>query len=141
MSTLSAVQHRPFSTIIRGLVCGIAGTTAMTGWQDLSARLMDGSGGEGEGGDRHDGGDPWESASAPAQVGRLILRSISGRDVPPERIGLLTNVMHWGYGMTWGVVYAVSTPRHRGGVGRGLAFGTGVWAASYGLLVPLGIYE
>src|SRR4051794_32526322 len=123
MNSALASRRGLLSTIARGLAYGACGTAAMTGWQNVSAKLL---GGEGEGGGEDGGsqghgggqgsaGDPWEGASAPAKVGRLILRSVAGRDVPPERIGLLTNVMHWGYGLSWGVAYALLTPRHPGG--------------------------
>ena len=60
----------------------------------------------------------------------------------PEHIGLLTNVMHWGYGTTWGPVYGLiqgSAPGRP--LPRGLLFGTGVWSMSYMILVPIGLYE
>jgi hypothetical protein len=43
--------------------------------------------------------------------------------------------MHWLYGTGWGAAYALL------GRPNGAVFGTGVWAAAYAELVPLGIYE
>ena len=86
--------------------------------------------------------DPWESAPAPAKVGKRILEGVFHRRVGPERIGVLTNVMHWLYGTGWGAAYGLI-----GGVVdmdrrvAGPVFGAGVWAASYVELVPMGIYE
>jgi hypothetical protein len=120
-------------------MAGAVGTAAMTGWQELAGKLRsDGSGGGGEA----QPSDPWANAPAPAKVGRMILSSV-GYEVPADQIDLLTNVMHWGYGTTWGAVYGVlngGSSRRRPLI-RGLAFGTVVWAMSYVELVPLGLYE
>ena len=115
-------------SIARGLGAGAIGTLAMTGWQELSSRLMspDEDSGEHTAGDDtgQDGGDntqdasqnggqgggahdPWEQAPVPAQVARK-LANLAGIDPGPERIPLLTNIMHWGYGTGWGAVYGLA---------------------------------
>jgi hypothetical protein len=123
---------------VRGAMAGVAGTAAMTAWQELSAKLQSSndSGSEDSGPT-----DPWEQAPAPAKVGRLLLRAL-GYEVPPSQIELLTNVMHWGYGTGWGAIYgAVMGKGARARpLARGLGFGAGVWLMSYVQLVPLGIY-
>ena len=120
-------------TILRGLVAGAVGTAAMTAVQELVQER------DGDGGDT--GGDPWESASAPAKVARRAL-GVVGIDVGEERIPLLTHAMHWGYGTAWGAAFALLRVRSRGDAVRdGVAFGVGVWAMSYAQLVPLGLYE
>lgn len=124
----------------RGLVAGVAGTAAMTAWQELSAKLQ--GSGEGGGSDGPETPDPWAAAPAPAQVGRLLLGGL-GYEVPADKIGLLTNVMHWGYGTTWGAIYGAvmgNAARDRP-LARGLAFGSWVWLMSYVQMVPLGIYK
>jgi hypothetical protein len=125
----------------RGLVAGVAGTVAMTAWQELSAKLQSSEGDAGE--EPEDGPqDPWAAAPAPAKVGRVILGGL-GYVVPASKIGPLTTVMHWGYGTTWGAVYGAmlgNVARERP-LARGLAFGTWVWIMSYVQLVPLGIYQ
>ena len=112
----------------------------MTAWQELAARLE-----SDEAESSSNGGppaDPWESAPAPAKVARKFAQDVLHRDVPPERIGLLTNVMHWGTGTGWGVVYGLLPGRaRRGPLLQGALFGTLVWASSYAQLVPMGIYE
>jgi hypothetical protein len=114
----------------------VLGTAAMTAWQELSIRLQ--SSDE----PKPASADPWERAPAPAKVARLILRSIFGVDVGPEKIGLVTNVSHWAYGTGWGAVYAlIRRDSGRPAAGPGMLFGAGVWAMSYVQLVPLGIYE
>ena len=83
----------------------------------------------------------WADAPAPAQVAKKAADAVGqGRRFTREDVPLLTNAMHWAYGLSWGALYGVV-----GGsadpVSGGLAFGTGVWAAAYAELVPLGIYK
>lgn len=129
--------------VARGLASGLVGTTTMTAWQELSARLLSGDG---------DGAaapppaaridERWAEAPAPAQVARLLSLRLLRRDIPVARIGVATNVMHWATGIGWGTVYGLATERPRSpALPAGLAFGALVWALSYAQLVPLGIYE
>jgi hypothetical protein len=86
--------------------------------------------------------DPWEQAPAPAKVARKILEGVFDCEVPPKKIGLLTNAVHWGYGTSWGALYGLlpgTAPVSP--VRRGLMFGTAVWVMSYLTLVPMGIYR
>ena len=110
----------------------------MTLHQELASRLRDGSSSSEDGED----GDPWESAPAPAVVAKRLLEGLFQQEVPAERIGLLTSVVHWGYGTLLGGVYGLvqGTLRARPLL-VGPAFGAGVWAASYVQLVPMGLYE
>jgi hypothetical protein len=114
----------------------------MTAWQELSMKLQSSDEDPGETESRARQQDPWEQASTPAKVGRKILEGVFDREVPPHRIGLLTNAMHWGYGTGWGALYGLIQGTAPGpALGRGLLFGTGVWAMSYLTLVPIGLYE
>lgn len=126
----------------RGVAAGAVGTLAMTGWQELAAKLMSSGAPDGDGSAADRDPDPWEQAPVPAQVARRLGRLV-GWDPPAERIGLLTNVMHYGYGTGWGVGYALTRERteQAPALALGAAFGTAVWAASYVQLVPLGLYE
>lgn len=64
------------------------------------------------------------------------------RPVPAEKIGLLTNLTHWGYGTAWGGVYGLIQGTVRANpAALGLLFGSGVWAMSYVELVPMGLYK
>jgi hypothetical protein len=124
------------STIARGIAAGLAGTACMTAWQELAARLR-----------RHvepkmmrEDEDPWERAPAPARLAKMVIEAVTGRPVPTERIDLLTNAVHWGYGTSLGTVYALAASRRNPAL-AGVAFGSGVWALSYATLVPLGLYE
>jgi uncharacterized membrane protein YagU involved in acid resistance len=135
----------PLGAVARGLAAGVIGTAVMTAWQEVSMRLE--SSGEGHAGDGGSGPavaeqDPWERASAPAKVARKFLEGVFDERVPPEKIGLLTNVMHWGYGTGWGAIYGLIQGTRPGpALRRGLLFGTAVWAMSYVTLVPMGLYQ
>jgi uncharacterized membrane protein YagU involved in acid resistance len=59
-----------------------------------------------------------------------------------EDVPMLTNAMHWLYGIGWGAAYGIlARNREPSPLASGLVFGLGVWAAAYAELVPLGIYK
>jgi hypothetical protein len=115
----------------RGFVAGAAGTAVMTGYQLAVAKAR---------------GRPlstpvprtWAEAPAPAQVAKRIL----GRRVTKQQAPLLTNALHWLYGISWGVAYgtAAAVVRPSAAAGAGV-LGGGLWGLSYAELVPLGIYQ
>jgi hypothetical protein len=112
----------------------------MTGWQALARRVRESEAAEGRSPDGDQ--DRWESAPVPAKVGKRVIEGIFQRPVPPERIGLLTNVVHWSYGTAWGAVFGlVQGTARRNLLSHGLIFGAGVWAMSYVQLVPMGFYK
>jgi uncharacterized membrane protein YagU involved in acid resistance len=124
----------------RGVVAGVVGTAFMTAWQEIVAHFR-----------RHsmpkvmrqeENADPWEKAPAPAQVGRLFVKGVLKRDVPPARIPLFTNAVHWMFGTAMGGAYGLlhGTLRRRPAL-DGPLFGLGVWAQSYATLVPMGLYK
>jgi hypothetical protein len=125
----------------------------MTAWQKLSGRLRASGSEDGEEDGEapartdHDASaepeDPWENAPVRARVARRAAEALFGWRVSPARIPLLTNVMHWGYGTSWGVPYGVwaGSAAGRGALRAGALFGLGLWATSYAQLVPMGLYE
>jgi hypothetical protein len=132
------------SGIAKALLAGAAGTAAMTAHQSISQRLSQRySEPEQENGpSRHEESDPWESAPAPAQAGKRLIEAVSDKTVSPDAIPLLTQVMHWSYGCSWGIAYALAQRRLEISARvLGPAFGIGVWLMSYAQLVPLGIYD
>lgn len=115
----------------RGLLAGAAGTAAMTTYQLLVSQLR---------------GQPrstpvprtWADAPAPAQVAKRLL----GRRVTKRQAPLLTNVVHYLYGTSWGVAYgAVAAGLQPPPLRAGIALGSTLWGLSYAQLVPLGIYR
>jgi uncharacterized membrane protein YagU involved in acid resistance len=120
----------------RGLVAGVVGTAAMTGYQ-LAVRKARGQ--------RLDTPVPrtWAEAPAPARVAKKAAelagrpRAVTKKDVPR-----VTNLMHWGYGTLWGVAYALAARRANPHAVTGAAvLGASLWGAAYAELAPLGIYE
>ena len=133
----------PVAGLARGVAAGVIGTTAMTALQELSilARKVRANG---SGPPEDDQGDPWSHAPAPAQVAKRLLETIFHQEVHADRIRLLTNLTHWGYGTSLGVVYGLLGRRvtpGRSPLVRGPLYGTGAWAMSYAMLVPMGLYE
>ena len=130
----------PLAGLLRGLAAGVGGTAVMTAAQELDSKLQ-GSGEEQSSPDEEPR-DPWESAPVPAKVAKRIGEGVFHADVSPDLIPLLTNVMHWGYGITWGGVYGlVQESAWARPIRGGLAFGLTVWSLSYVQLVPMGLYE
>jgi hypothetical protein len=121
MSTVD--EHpTPLGAVLRGVAAGVAGTATMTAWQTAAAKLS--LSGESS---SSDASDPWENASAPAKVARRIIEGVFQRKVSADRIPLLTTVMHWSYGTSWGVVYGlVAGTTGRSRPRDGLAFGLAV---------------
>jgi hypothetical protein len=123
-------------SLLSGLVAGVAGTAAMTAYQLAVAKAQ---------------GKPlqtpvphrWADAPPPAQVAKKAAEALGqGRRFTREDVPLLTNVMHWLYGVSWGAFYGAAAGRNLPDpVAGGIAFGTGVWASSYAELVPLGLYK
>jgi hypothetical protein len=127
----------PLGAVARGAIAGVAGTTAMTAWQTAAQALFYSSDSSSE-----PPSDPWEQAPAPAKVARRVIKGVFKRDVSPNQIPLLTNVMHWSYGMSWGCGYGlVAGTARKAGLKPGLLFGLTVWGSSYAELVPMGLYE
>ena len=104
----------PLGAVARGLCAGAAGTLAMTVYQVAVAKIR--------------GSEP---STTPAEVGKRVIRGVFHRRFPEEQTGKLNQAMHWGYGTTWGAVYAITDgTASQPAVPHGLAFGTFVWAAS-----------
>jgi hypothetical protein len=131
----------PLGAVVRGLVAGAVGTLAIdfVGYRryqrgggaspfldwEFSAGLTD-----------------WQSAPAPAKLGKHLYEGVFQRELPPERAGFTNNVMHWGYGMTWSTVYGIVVGSlRRPSAIYGLPFGAAVWATSYVVLPLAKLYK
>jgi hypothetical protein len=123
-------------SVARGVVAGLVGTAAMTVVQ-LAVRKARGQ--------RLDTPVPrtWAEAPAPAQLAKKAATAVGRpRAVTKKQVPLLTQALHWGYGLWWGTAYgAAASALDPSPLVAGPVLGLGVWAASYGELVPLGIYE
>jgi hypothetical protein len=126
-----------------GVGAGVIGTTAMTALQELTI-LARKARSNGSAPAKAVDDDPWSHAPAPAQVAKKMLESVFHKEVHADRIKLLTNLTHWGYGTTLGVMYGLvrrRLPFASAPVVQGTVFGMGAWATSYAMLVPMGLYE
>jgi len=130
--------------LVRGLVAGVAGTSVMTAYQ-LVVQRIERSRAQGDDTEPPTSPDStdWSDAAAPAQVAVLAIGRVTRRPVRRRHEGLLTTVMHWGYGTTWGIAYAVAA----GVAGRpspirgGATLCAAVLASDYTVLPALGVYR
>jgi hypothetical protein len=131
----------PVGAVLRGVLAGAAGTAIMDGvWYARYRR----DGGTSGFADRETaaGLDGFQDAPAPAQLGKRVVEGLLQRELKPGRARLMTNVVHWGYGIAWGAAYGIvagSTRRPR--ATGGLIFGPVVWSTAYLVLPPTGIYQ
>jgi hypothetical protein len=84
----------------------------------------------------------WDDAPAPAKVGKLFYEGVLRRELPASRAALTTNVMHWGYGIQWGMLFGLSMGSpHAVRLWHGPLLGALVWLAGYTILPIAGIYK
>ncbi len=110
---------------LRGLLAAAAGTAAMTAAQNALMRIT--------------GAQP---SSAPADVGRTLLRSSGRGDVPRRMRPALNEAMHALYGTAWGLPLGLavgSGSLSQRPLALGLGFGALVWGASLVELPLLGV--
>jgi uncharacterized membrane protein YagU involved in acid resistance len=84
----------------------------------------------------------WDTAPAPAQVGRRLVEGVFERTLSDRHAALVNNITHWAYGLAAGAQFGLldgSLRRPR--VRHGLPFGAAVWATSYVVLPAAGLYE
>lgn len=131
----------PIGAIARGLIAGAAGTAAM---DLLLFRRYKRENGEDSfpAWEFSSGLSSWEQAPAPAQVGKRVVEGIFQVEVAPERVPLVNNITHWGYGILGGVQYGIlagslAAPK----VAYGIPFGAGVWATGYVVLPLAHLYK
>ena len=96
----------------RGLVAGTIGTAVFDLW--LFARYRQGGGTSGfVDWETSAGLTSWDDAPAPALLGKRLVEGVTGRELEPDRARLVSNVMHWGYGIGNGVQYGLVAGRLR----------------------------
>lgn len=103
----------PIGAAVRGALAGTAATGLMTAAQLSYYKVTD--------------TDP---SSTPAEVARRIVEGVLHRDFPEQHEEAFNQGMHWLYGTSFGVPYAIvaGSRRHPPPLGRSaLAFGLAVW--------------
>jgi hypothetical protein len=138
-------MSRKALTPVAALVCGgIAGAVGTAAMDTLLYRRYTADGGD-QGlldWETAAGVEDYETAPAPAQVGRRLVEGYLQTQLPPGSARLMTNAMHWATGVAWGVNHGIvvgSMSRRRSAYG--LATGIAAWSASYATLAPAGLYE
>ncbi len=97
-------RRRPLTTVAIGAAAGLVGMAAMDAAQRGLAKASPAPAGAGGGEDR----DPWQDAPSPAKVGRRIWEGVLRQGpLGPDKIEFATNVVHVGYGITLGAVFAL----------------------------------
>ena len=138
---MTATHLSPIGAVLRGMLAAAAGTVAM----DLLwfARYKRGGGASSFAAWEFSAGlTDWEKAPVPAKVGKRLYEGFLQRELPASQAALTSNVMHWGYGTSWGVLFGImagSTFWAR--MRAGLLFGPAVWAAAYVVLPPTKLYK
>jgi hypothetical protein len=131
----------PMGALVRGLLAGAAGTAAMDAVWYARYRRGGGTSSFPEW-ETAAGLDSWEGAPAPAQVGKRVVEGLLQRQLKPEAARLMTNLVHWGYGIAWGAAYGiVAASARRPRTRYGLLFGPLVWSTAYLVLPQAGIYK
>jgi hypothetical protein len=129
------------ASLVGGLVAGAAGTLALDLLQYLRYRR---GGGESNftSWEFASGITSWDETSAPAKVGKLLFETTFRTELPASEASLTTNVMHWGYGLTWGAVFGVAVgSRSHMRAWQGPLLGLLVWLAGYVSLPIAGFYK
>ena len=86
--------------------------------------------------------EKWEDASAPGQVGKLLLERLLGHEAPDSWARSTQNAMHWAMGIGWSAQFGfVMRLTRRSSWAWGLAFGPVVWLSSYLVLPLMKIYK
>jgi hypothetical protein len=84
----------------------------------------------------------WEQASAPGQLGRKVLRKVTGEEPADEWARPMTNLVHWATGIGWGVQYgALASVTSRLPWLRALTFGPTAWLSGYVVLPLAKVYQ
>jgi hypothetical protein len=122
-----SVGLTPVGAVVRGLVAGAVGTAAMDAL--LFARYRRGGGTTRFADWEVSAGlKAWEDAPAPAQVGKRLVEGLFEVELPPQRVPLVNNLTHWGFGILSGAGYGLiagSLPHHASATGSGSAPASG----------------
>ena len=131
----------PLGAVVRGVLAGAAGTAVMDAVWYARYRKGGGTSGFPEW-ETAAGLDSFEAAPAPAQVGRRVAEGLLQRELKPRSARLVTNLVHWGYGLAWGAAYGiVAGSLRRARTTDGMLFGPIVWSTAYLVLPSTGIYK
>jgi putative membrane protein len=125
---------------LAGIVGGLAGTYAMSEFQGLWSRVVDGYESRSAGG-RHDARD-WQERSEDDNANEAVAQAIAkytvGRTLDRDALAIAAPAVHYAFGSAVAACYgaaAEATPEVRAGAGAGL--GIALWAAADEVAMPL----
>jgi hypothetical protein len=128
-----ALRHRkksPAATVLQGLAAGAIGNAVFTLYQRFA-----------RGGEEQEPPKDWSETPEPAQVGQRVAEGVFQQEVPLERAGLVTQVVHWVYGTTWGAFYGLVQESVEQPVLSGVALAGAVVATDYTVLPAMNLYK
>lgn len=123
-----------------GLVAGLAGTFAMSEFQALWSRVIDGYESDSAGG-RHDARD-WQERSEDDNANELAAQAVAtrtiGRELSDQELSVAAPIVHYVFGSALGAFYGAAAERApRIGAGTGAGFGAAVWIGADEIAMPL----
>jgi hypothetical protein len=130
------------ASLCTGVVAGSIGTATMDAV--LYARYRRAGGTTGPyGWETSESAKNWQDASTPGLVGRRLVSTLTGRDLPDSAARTTVNAVHWATGLSWGVVYSLVGRGHRTpwAVMAGPLLGLSAFASAYAILPAMKLYE
>ena len=123
-------RKSPLAAVVQGLIAGAVGTAALTAYQIATGKTEESE-------------DPkdWSETPAPAQVGKRVAEGVFEQDVPLEKAGTVTQLVHWLYGTSWGALYGLIEESLRKPAVSGLALTSAVMANDYTMLPAMNLYK
>jgi len=128
---VDAPRKTPLAAVAQGLCAGALGNAIFTAYQELVLK---------RGEDGPDRPKSWSETPEPAQVGRRVAEGVFKRSVPLANADLVTTVVHWLYGTSWGAVYGIIEESVRRPLLSGVTLTTAVMASDYTLLPAMKLY-
>jgi hypothetical protein len=124
---------------LAGLVAGLAGTWAMSEYQALWSRAVNGHEPQSAGG-RHDARD-WQEKNADGNANEEAAQALAhhtvGRDLSERELEVAAPMMHYAFGAGMSTAYGMVAEHNRwASAGAGTGFGTLVWAGADEVAMP-----
>ena len=116
----------PLAAVAGGVLAGVVGTVCLDAVQYARYRRNGGTKAPLEW--EFAAVDTWADAPDPGQVGKRVIEGFTQRELPDRWAWLISTVMHWGYGSTWGAAYGVLAGSLRRPI-RGTACRSAPWSS------------
>jgi hypothetical protein len=135
-------QGRSITSLCMGVLAGTIGTATMDAVLYARFRRDGGTTGPYEW-ETSESAKSWHEASTPGQVGRRLVFTLTGRDLPDSAARTTVNLVHWVTGLSWGVAYALVGRGRRNprAVVAGPLLGLSAFASGYAILPAMNLYE